>query len=249
MIAVATLFFATSGAATVTDAAEIRVLCPVALRPAMSELLPTFEKSSSNKVLIVYSAAGDLANRVDNGEAVDVLIATQAQIEDLTVRGKVKPGTFAKFVNVPTGVSVLKGAPKPDISSVDAFKRTMLTAKSIAYIDPAVGGPVGIYLVALLERLGIGAELKPKTVLTKGPVSQAVLKGDAQMGISAVSEIMSTPEVDFVGRLPTAIEFVSYFAAGTVATSREADAANAMIGFLTSPSNHTLLKSKGMEPG
>src|SRR5262249_12234645 len=167
--------------------------------------------TSPHTAVIVYSAAGDLADRVGNGEAADVLIATQAQLEDLKSRGKVRQGSVANFVNVATAVSVLKGALKPDISSVDAFKRTVLAAKSIAYIDPAVGGPVGIYLVDLFERLGIAAELKPKTILTKGPLSQAMLKGGVQMVISAISEITYTPQVDLVGRLPTAIEFVSYF--------------------------------------
>ena len=158
------LFGITAG--STARAAEIRLLCAVALHPAIDALIPDFEKSSGHKVTVAYGTAGAVADRVQKGEAADIVISSVPLIDQLQAQGKVVAGDRVIIAKVGVGVFVRKGAAKPDISSVDAFKRSMLAARSIAYPDPAGGGASGIYVASLLERLGIAAEMKPKTKLS-----------------------------------------------------------------------------------
>jgi molybdate transport system substrate-binding protein len=157
------LFGITAG--STARVAEIKLLCAVAVQPAMVALIPDFEKSSGHKVTIAYGTAGAVADRVQKGEAADIVISSVPQIDQLQAQGKVVAGSRVNITKVGVGVFVRKGAAKPDISSADAFKRSMLAARSIAYPDPAGGGASGIYVASLLERLGITAEMKPKTKL------------------------------------------------------------------------------------
>ena len=150
-------------AGTIARAAEIRLLCAVALHPAIDALIPDFEKSSGHKVTVAYGTAGAVADRVQKGDAADIVISSVPMIDRLQAQGKVVAGDRVIIAKVGVGAFVRKGAAKPDISSVDAFKRSMLAARSIAYPDPAGGGASGIYVASLLERLGIAGEMKPKT--------------------------------------------------------------------------------------
>ena len=154
------LFGVTAG--TTARGAEIRLLCAVALQPAMVALIPDFEKSSGHKVTIAYGTAGAVANRVQKGEAADIVINAGPLIDQLQAQGKVVADSRVTIAKVGIGVFVRKGAAKPDIGSADAFKRSMLAARSIAYPDPAGGGASGIYVASLLERLGIAAEMNPR---------------------------------------------------------------------------------------
>jgi molybdate transport system substrate-binding protein len=147
-------------------AAEIKLLCAVALHPAIDVLIPNFEKSSGHKVTVAYGTAGAIADRFLNGEAADLLINAAPLMDKLRAQGKVVAVDRTIIAKVGVGVFVRKGAVKPDISSADAFKRSMLAAKSIIYPDPAGGGASGIYVASLLERLSIAAEMKPKTKLS-----------------------------------------------------------------------------------
>src|SRR5438477_10433835 len=147
-------------------AAEIKLLCAVALHPAIDALIPDFEKSSRHKVTVAYGTAGAVADRVLKGEAADIVISSVPMIDRLQAQGKVVAGDRVIIAKVGVGAFVRKGAAKPDISTADTFKRSMLAAKSIAYPDPAGGGASGIYVASLLERLGIAAEMKPKINLS-----------------------------------------------------------------------------------
>ena len=158
------LFGITAGSTAIAD--EIKLQCAVALHPAVDALLPDFEKSSGHKVTVAYGTAGAVADRVQKGEPVDLIITSLSMIDRLQAQGKVGTGDRVIIAKVGVGAFVRKGATKPDISSADAFKRSMLAAKSIAYPDPAGGGASGIYVASLLERLGIAAEMKPKTRLS-----------------------------------------------------------------------------------
>src|SRR5438034_11259862 len=146
-------------------AAEIKLLCAVALHPAIGALIPDFEKSSGHKATIAYGTAGAVANRVQKGEAADIVISAGPVIDQLQAQGKVVADSRVTIAKVGVGVFVRKGAAKPDISSADAFKRSMLAARSIAYPDPAGGGASSIYVATMLERLGVAVEIKPKTKL------------------------------------------------------------------------------------
>ena len=155
------LFGITAG--STATAAEIKLLCAVALQPGFIALIPDFEKSSGHKVTTTYGTAGAVADRVQKGEAADIVINSAPLIDQLQGQGKAVAGSRVNIAKVGVGVFVRKGGIKPDLASVDGLKLSLLAAKSIAYVDPSSGGASGIYLASLLERLGIAAEMKPKT--------------------------------------------------------------------------------------
>ena len=241
------LFGITAG--STARAAEIKLLCAVALHPAIDALIPDFEKSSGYKVTVAYGTAGAVADRVQKGEAADIVISSVPMIDRLQAQGKVVPGSRVdNIAKIGVGVFVRKGAVKPDISSADAFKHSMLAARSIAYPDPAAGGASGIYVASLLERLGIAAEMKPKTTLsTLGTLYASVASGDVEIGFNQISEILAQPTVELAGPLPPAIQNYTQFAAGIVTGSSQADAGRALVTFLSSPAAQTVLKAKGLE--
>jgi len=230
-------------------AAEIKLLCAVALHPAIDALIPDFEKSSGNKVTVAYGTAGAVAERVQKGEAADIVISSVPMIDRLQAQGKVAAGDRVTFAKVGVGAFVRKGTAKPDISSADAFKRAMLAARSIAYPDPAGGGASGIYVASLLERLGIAGEMKPKTKLL--PPTEvlygSVASGDVEIGFNQISEILAQPTVELAGPLPSAIQNYTQFAPGIVTSNNQADAGRALVAFLSSPAAQTVLKAKGFE--
>src|ERR1700704_3118703 len=240
------LFGITAG--STARAAEIKLLCALALQPAMVALIPDFEKSSGHKVTIAYGTAGAVADRVQKGEAADIVISAVPAIGQLQAQGKVVAGDRVNIAKVGVGVFVRKGAAKPDISSADAFKNSMLAARSIAYPDPAGGGASGIYVASLLERLGIAAEMKPKTRLsTLETLYASVANGEVEIGFNQVSEILAQPTVELAGPLPSAIQTYTQFAPGFVTGSSQTDAARALVTFLSSPAAQTVLKAKGFE--
>ena len=241
-----TVFGMTSG--TIAGAAEIRLLSASALHPAIDALIPDFEKSSGHKVTVVYDTAGAVADRVLKGEVADIVTSSVPMIDRLQAQGKVVAGDRVIIAKVGVGAFVRKGAAKPDISSVDAFKRSMLAARSIAYPDPAGGGASGIYVASLLERLGIAAEMKPKTKLsTLGTLYASVASGEVEIGFNQVSEILAQPTVELAGPLPPAIQNYTQFAPGIVTGGGHTDAARALVTFLYSPTAKTVLKAKGFE--
>jgi molybdate transport system substrate-binding protein len=240
------LFGITAG--STTGATEIKLLSASALHPAIDALIPEFEKSSRHKVTAAYGTAGAVADRVQKGEVADIVISSVPMIDRLQAQGKVVSEDRVIIAKVGVGAFVRKGAAKPDISSVDAFKRSMLAAKSIAYPDPAGGGASGIYVSSLLERLGIAAEMKPKTKLsTLGTLYASVASGDVEIGFNQVSEILAQPTIELAGPLPPAIQNYTQFAPGIVTGSGQTDAARALVTFLYSPAAKIVLKAKGFE--
>jgi len=240
-IALGLAFFGTTAGNTVR-AAQIKLLCVVALQPGMVALIPDFEKSSGHKVTIAYGTAGAVADRVQKGEAGDIVISAAPLIDQLQSQGKVAAGSRVIIAKVGVGVFVRKGAAKP-------FKRSMLDARSIAYPDPAGGGASGIYVASLLERLGIALEMKPKTKLFSPTevLYASVASGDVEIGFNQISEILAQPTVELAGPLPSAIQNYTQFAPGIVAGSNQTDAARALVTFLSSPAVQTVLKAKGFE--
>src|SRR3954454_23422360 len=236
-------------AGSTARAAEIRLLSASALHPAIDALIPDFEKSSGHKITVAYGTAGAVADRVQKGEAADIVTSSVPMIDRLHTQGKVVAGDRVIIAKVGVGAFVRKGAAKPDISSADTFKRSMLAARLIAYPDPAGGGASGIYVASLLERLGIAAEMKPKTKLL--PPTEllygSVASGDVEIGFNQISEILAQPTVELAGPLPSAIQNYTQFAPGIVTGSSQTDAARAWVTFLYSPAAKTVLKAKGFE--
>jgi len=238
----------------VANAADIRVMSSGSLKLALNQLVPDFQKSSGNTVTIVYGPAGAITNLVRKGDAADVVIVSRAQLEGLESQGKVAHGSRVDIAGSALGVAVRKGAPKPDISSVEAFKRTLLTARSIGYRDPSTGSLSGTYTAGMLERLGIAQELKPKIKLDRSEgdvpenVFQALVSGEIEMQIGQISEIVISPDIDLVGPLPAEIQNVTWLAAGTVSTSKAHEAAEAFISYISSTSAAAVFKTSGFEP-
>jgi molybdate transport system substrate-binding protein len=230
-------------------AADISVLSPAALRSSMNEIMPAFETSSAHKIKIEFAPAGALVLRIQKDEPADVGIVTGSQVDDLQKQGKIVAGSKVNIARVGIGIFTRRGAEKPDIGSIEAFKRTLLAAKSIGHNDPADGAPSGAFAARLLSSLDIAAELKPKIkVLPAGaPMFRAVADGDVDIAFGQVTEIMEWPSVQLVGQLPSEIQNYTSFAAGIVALSERQEAAKQLIGFLKSPSATAVMKAKGLE--
>jgi molybdate transport system substrate-binding protein len=229
--------------------AEIKVLTAGAFKQVLLAMLPEFERQSGHKVIVDNDTVGALTKRVEAGEAFDLAVLTPTAVDSLSKKGKLVPGSGRNLARVGIGVVVKEGAPKPDIGSVDAFKKALLAASSIAYIDPAAGGSSGIYVAGLLDRLGIAAEMKGKSrLISGGAVAEHVARGEAELGIHQVSEILPVKGIALVGPLPAEIQSYTIYAAGVGANAREADAAKDLLKALTGPSVAEVLRSKGMDP-
>jgi molybdate transport system substrate-binding protein len=238
------------GGAGAAKAAEIKVLSTVALKAALDEeLLPQFAKAGENKVVIKYGAAAALKQQIEGGETFDVAILTPAAVDDLIKQGKIVTGSRTNVARTGVGVAIRQGAAKPDIGTVDAFKRTLLDAKSIAYGDPALGGASSIYFAGVLQRLGIAEAVKGKTKLTAaGESAQPVAAGEAELGIGQISEIVPVRGAELLGPFPGELQVYTAFTAGTAPNAKDAAAANALIKFLTTPAAAQILKKRGLEP-
>lgn len=216
----------------------------------MAVLIPQFERSSGHKVTFDFDGAiGAMTERVKAGEAADVVIVSGPQLDMLEKQGKVVLASRGDIAKVGVGLFVRKGAPKPDIGSVEAFKRTMLAAKSIGWNDPAAGAPVSIYMIGVMERLGIADVMKPKTVAFKQRSErfEAVARGDVEIGFNQISEIIIAPGVELLGPLPDQLQNYTLFAGGIVASSKEQEAAKALLRFVSSPAAQETWKAKGFE--
>jgi molybdate transport system substrate-binding protein len=234
--------------ATFASAADVRILTAGAMKAVVLELVPAFEKETGHKAVVDNDTAGGLSKRILGGEAFDLVIVTPAVIEDLTGKGKVATGSSARVARVGVGVAVKDGAPLPDISSVDALKRALLAAKSVAYIDPASGGSSGPFVVGLFEKLGIAAEMKPKTKLKNGGyVADLVASGEAEIALHQISEIAPVKGARLVGPLPAEIQNYTTYAVGVAADAKQPDAARVMIKLLSGGEAADVLKRRGME--
>jgi len=235
---------------SIAGTTEIRLFSPLAMKGAMPEVIAQFEKSSPHKVKVEYGTVGALFDRLQKDEGADVAIVSGSRLEDLLKQGKIVAGSRADIAKVGIGVFVRTGAPKPDIASVDAFKRTLLVAKSVGYGDPAAGGVSGVHMAGLVDRLGITVDMKPKTRLFANSqvVMEAVVRGEAEIGIGLTSDVALLPGVDLVGGLPGDVQNFTHYAAGIPGSSKQADTGKAFIQFLSSPIGRAILKAKGFEP-
>lgn len=230
-------------------AAEIKLLGPVSFRVLFPKLLRQFEKSSGHKVTDAYAPLGVITERVIKGEAVDLVIVSDKQIQELQNQGKLLAGSRVEVAQVGFIVFVKQGAAKPDLSSADALKRTLLEAKSIAVGDPARGGGASLYTVDLLKRLGIAAEVKAKSLLEPSgtEVAEAVAKGEAELGIGVASDQGLVAGIEGVA-LPAAVQKYSLYVAGVNAGSKQVEGAQALIAYLKSPAVAQALAANGFEP-
>lgn len=238
---------------SVANAAEIKILSADVFTGVLDELAGDFERTTGHKVTIVYGTAGATRNRVQAGEFGDITILTRPMIDEVVRQGRVTPGSTVDLARSAVGVAVRKGASRPDISSVDAFKRSLMAARSVSYPDPARGGTTGVLFTRVIERLGMADEMKSKTRFP--PAGQfavdVVTRGGAEIAISQPMEILGQPGVELVGLLPSELQdppnFI--FSAGLLVVAKEPQPAQALIQFLSGPAAASVLKAKGMSPG
>jgi molybdate transport system substrate-binding protein len=233
------------------SAAEVRVMISGGLTAAFKELVPEFERTTGNKVLIAYGPSmGTTVNaipvRLERGEPADVLIMVGYALGDLIKQGKVIADSRVDLVKSPIGIAVKAGAPKPDISSAESVKRALLAAKTIAYSDSASGVYVSTEMFA---KLGIADAMKDKArKIPATPVGEIVAHGDAEIGFQQISELKPVAGIDIVGPLPDALQQITVFSAGIATVSKEPEAGKALITFLGSPAARDVIVKSGMDP-
>jgi molybdate transport system substrate-binding protein len=243
----ATLVCALLGASSAAAAADLKVFSTTALTEIWHELKPKFE-ARGHKLELALQPSGALAKRVMGGEAGDAIVTTTAGLESLAKAGKAAAGTTRVLASSGMGVAVLKGAPRPDIATPEAFKRTLLAARAVAYSDPAGGGASGAAFVKVLQDLGIADAVAAKAKLGRGvPNAEFVVKGEADIAIQQIPELMVVPGVDIVGPLPAPLQTVTGFATAVLAGSKHPAEARALVDFLASPETLALLKSRGFD--
>jgi molybdate transport system substrate-binding protein len=237
---------------------EMTFLCAAALEAWMDEVLPEFQNSSGYGVKTTFERINIITERVRKGDDVDLAIVSPQQWEGLQQEGKLDPRVRVVIAKVGFGVFVKKGAAKPDVSSVEAFKRAFLNARSIASFSPSTRGPTVIYQDRLFERLDLTVDLnsrikyaaapKPDQVIS-APLFELVANGDAEIGLAQISETLQAPGVELVGPVPAEIQNFTIFTTAIPANGKEPTAAKALIDFLTSPKATSILKSMGLEEG
>jgi molybdate transport system substrate-binding protein len=230
-------------------AADITFLCAGALQTSVEELVPEFEKATGHRVTSTFTAIGAITRRIQTGAVADLAVVSSAQWDDLARESKLDPSVRVVIAKVGIGVFVRKGTPKPDISSAEEFKRAILRARAVALADPIAGGPVGAYAIHLFEQLGIGWDVRPKLRLVGGGVAPItpVAKGDAEIGLTTISEILAAPGIDMVGPLPPSIQYFIRYTAAIPETAKQPLAAKALVEFLSTPNALSIFKSKGLE--
>jgi molybdate transport system substrate-binding protein len=230
-------------------AAEVKVLSTGNMQSIMAELAVQFERATGHKIVIEYGSTPRIKSRAE-AEAADLTINERYVLDDLVRQGRVLPGTVVDIARSPIGIGVRAGAPKPDISSSEALKRTLLAAESIAYPDPSGGAQDGTYFAGLIRELGIADALKPKIKLTQGgdAAAQTVASGAAQIGIAQRRNFIALKGVELLEPLPDIPGMKFLMVAGIIADAHEPAAAAALAKFLSSPAVVPVIIAKGMEP-
>jgi len=240
-----------AAAPATAQAAEIRVVTSGGFSAAYDQLIPLYEQATGHKVTTargasIGNAPDSIPSRMARGEQFDIVILADSALDQLIAQGKVQPGSRVDLARSMIGMSVRKGTPVPDISTVEALKQTLLNAKSIAYSASASG----TYLsTELFQRLGVAEQIKDKaTKIYSERVGAVVLRGDAEIGFQQVSELLPFKELQFVGALPDEVQQRVFFSAGLATGAPQADAARHLIRFLAAPAAAAIVRSTGMEP-
>lgn len=226
--------------------ADIKVFATNAVHSVLDDVVPPFERSSRHKVTIGYNTTAQTLGLIREGQSADVVIATAAGVDELTSLGKVIPGSRVDLAATNIGVAVRKGARKPEIGTVEAFKRALLDAKSVAY---TASGLSGMYFARLIEQLGIAEQIKPKSRIRPGGlIAEVVVAGEAELAVQMVSELLSVPGAELVGLLPAEINQTSTIAAGILSGTKQSEAARALIQHLATAASAAVFKAKGLTP-
>jgi molybdate transport system substrate-binding protein len=232
--------------ATIASTAEINVISQTAMREVLEELVPMFERSSGHKVTVAFHSGAALPGKVKEGAPADLVVTTPTAIDDLTTAGRLVASSRIDFVRSGAGVAVKHGAPKPDISTIETFKNALLAAKSVGISS----GPSGVHLKSVLAKLGIADAIKAKTVTPPlgERIGALVARGEAEIGVQQITELLLMPGIDYVGPLPNELQANIVYALAIPTSVRQRDAAQALAKFLTSPAAVPVMKKLGLEP-
>jgi molybdate transport system substrate-binding protein len=223
----------------------LKILSGGAMRSLMLDVVPLFERASGAKVDVRFALTSVLQKEIEDGAAFDIVLLPRPELDALAQAGKIAAGTQTDVTRSAVGLAVRAGAPKPDIGTVEAFKRTLQAAQSVGYSD----GPSGAYIANLFERLGIADAMKLKAKLTSRLVAEIVAEGEAEVGMQQIVAILPVKDAELVGPLPSELQNIIVYAAGLAAGSAQSAAARTLIAFMAMPEVVNLIRAKGMEPG
>lgn len=225
---------------------EIKVFSSGSSRGALGELVPQFERATGHEVTVSYDPAKIMLDRIHRGESADLALLGSAAIDELAQEGYIVAGSARVLGRCGAGVGVRAGAPRPDISTVEAFKRALLDARSITYTQ---SGASGMHFARVIERLGIAQQVKAKARTQPGGlVGEVLVRGEAEMAIQQIPELLAVPGVDLVGPLPPELQITTITTAGVFTKAVQPEAARAFLEFLSSPAAARVFKEKGLEP-
>jgi molybdate transport system substrate-binding protein len=228
---------------------DLVVFSTIGVRSAAEQLFAQFAKASGHRLAVTWGTAPMLVKRIEAGDTADVVVLSRAGIDALQKQGKIAPGTDATLASSGVGIAVKAGAPKPDISTPEALKRTLLAAKSIAYSEPSAGGASGVYFAKLLERMGIAEEMKHKTKYPPpgGFSANLLMTGEAELAVQQKPELLHVAGAEVIGLLPGDLNVVTEFAVAMMTGSKNGEAGKALIKMLLSPDAIVVFRSKGLD--
>ena len=228
------------------QAAEVKVMAANAVKEAFLELVLAFEKSSGHRVTTIWGGTEGVAKRVSGGEVVDIVIIAAPNIDKLILDGKLVAGSRADFAKSGVGIAVRTGLSRPDISSAEAVKRTVLASNSVAYSS----GPSGFYIADLFKKMGIADQIKDKVRQPASgvQVGELVARGEADLGFQQISELLHVKGIDYLGPLPAEIQNITVYSVGLHTAAPAPDVAKALMKFLTAPAAGPIIKKIGMDP-
>lgn len=227
------------------DPVEIKVLSSIATREAYTELVPQFERSSGQRVATTWAGTTDIMKRMAAGESYDLVMISSQEMEALILQGKIVAGSRVDIAKSGIGVAVRAGAPKPDIGTAEGLKQALLAARTVGYTS----GPSGVYMAALIERMGIADAIKPKHrgVPSGGTIGTIVATGEAEIGFQQISELVHIKGIDMIGPLPADVQCITVFSAGVHAGAGHPQEARELMRFLTAPTAHAAIMAAGLE--
>lgn len=247
-VAAAGLLWALTGLCGSASAAEITMISAMGLHATWLELMPMYEKASGDRVTIIWSPGLEVATRVEAGEKADVAVLAAEGVDDLIRGGFLTGGSRVPLANSLIGVAIRPGAPRPDLSSVASFRKSLLDAKKVAMS----AGTSSIYLRKLFARLGIASDIEAKLYRQGSPrgenVANVLRRGEADLGFQQVSELIDEPGIVLVGPIPRELQEVTVWSVGLYRDAREAERAKALIAFIRSPAAAPILRKHGLEP-
>jgi molybdate transport system substrate-binding protein len=246
-LAAASIFTAALALSSVAEATELKVIAGGSMTASMNALAPDFEKATGHRLVTHFDSTPNIITRVTSGTPFDVVVVPVDVFKDAAAKARFAPGPTIDIARVGYGVIVRAGAPKPDIATPEAFKQTLLSAQSVAFLPASAAGA---YVLKTFERLDIADAMKAKTKAqaATGEIPQAVAKGEAELGVF-LTNVLIGPGVELAGPFPADLQQELVFTAAVAADTKEADAAKALIAYLKTPAATAILKAKGMTPG